>query len=151
MKCIYNLVICSELGSQSPCCGKVYPCRLCHDEQELTHTIDRFNVSEIECRNCSKRQPVSPPSLSPSLSHTHTHTHTPSLFLTHTHTLPLSLSHTHSLSLSLRYVAAAQSVGSLLVATTAQSVVSMPTRTSSSSTVISVVSVGESIRHPPLL
>ena len=44
---------------QSPCCGKVYPCRLCHNDQELSHEIDRQSVSEVECRRCHTRQPVS--------------------------------------------------------------------------------------------
>ena len=44
---------------QSPCCGKVYPCRLCHNEKDLTHEIDRHAVSEIVCRKCDTKQPVS--------------------------------------------------------------------------------------------
>ena len=44
--------------AQSPCCEKVYPCRLCHDDKE-THTINRFDVKEVVCRECSCRQPVS--------------------------------------------------------------------------------------------
>ena len=47
------------LFPQSPCCGKVYPCRLCHNEKEATHEIDRYKVSEVVCRKCHKRQPVS--------------------------------------------------------------------------------------------
>ena len=43
---------------QSPCCGKEYPCRLCHDENE-SHKIDRHNISEIKCRKCFYEQPVS--------------------------------------------------------------------------------------------
>ncbi len=43
---------------QSPCCSKVYSCRLCHDEQE-SHRIDRHAITEIICRKCSIRQPVS--------------------------------------------------------------------------------------------
>ena len=45
--------------SQSPCCDKVYPCRLCHNEKEPTHEIDRYKVSEVVCRKCHQRQPVS--------------------------------------------------------------------------------------------
>ena len=43
---------------QSPCCGKVYPCRFCHNENEPTHEFNRFAVSEVVCRNCNTRQPV---------------------------------------------------------------------------------------------
>ncbi|NXM19808.1 ZN363 protein, partial [Ploceus nigricollis] len=31
---------------QAPCCGKLYPCRLCHDGAE-EHQLDRFRVSEV--------------------------------------------------------------------------------------------------------
>ena len=44
--------------AQSPCCGKVYPCRFCHNENEPTHELNRFAVSEVVCRNCNTRQPV---------------------------------------------------------------------------------------------
>ena len=43
---------------QSPCCGKEYPCRLCHDESEC-HKIDRHTITEIKCRKCYFTQPVS--------------------------------------------------------------------------------------------
>lgn len=54
---IVNLIFMSVLYVQSPCCGKVYKCRVCHDEQEF-HKIDRFKVKEVICRTCSTRQPV---------------------------------------------------------------------------------------------
>lgn len=43
----------------APCCGKEFHCRHCHNESEPSHEIDRFSVSEIRCRVCSTRQPVS--------------------------------------------------------------------------------------------
>ena len=43
---------------QSPCCEKVYKCRLCHDEQE-NHTLDRYKVAEVQCLKCDTRQSVS--------------------------------------------------------------------------------------------
>lgn len=43
----------------SPCCGLVYPCRLCHNEGEA-HEIDRKMISYIECLECGpeSRQPA---------------------------------------------------------------------------------------------
>lgn len=41
----------------SPCCSKVYPCRICHDDNEK-HKINRHAVSEIICLVCDTRQPV---------------------------------------------------------------------------------------------
>jgi RING finger/CHY zinc finger protein 1 len=45
----------------SPCCGKVYPCRLCHNDSEA-HEIDRKKVVEVVCLVCedSSRQPALP-------------------------------------------------------------------------------------------
>ncbi len=43
---------------QSPCCQKVYKCRICHDDKEA-HEINRHAVMEVECLKCSQRQPVS--------------------------------------------------------------------------------------------
>jgi len=48
----------------APCCDKVYPCRLCHDEAQASvpvkesHTLDRKTVEEVVCRKCDLRQPV---------------------------------------------------------------------------------------------
>jgi len=52
----------------SPCCNKVFPCRLCHDEKydsfdltelEMQHKIDRFKISEVICTNCNLQQEIS--------------------------------------------------------------------------------------------
>lgn len=49
----------------SPCCNKVYYCRLCHDEDIINlptkdyHTINRFLISTIICANCNTQQNVS--------------------------------------------------------------------------------------------
>eukprot|EP01139_Manchomonas_bermudensis_P005500 Amastigsp_a175225_370.p1 type:complete len:348 gc:universal Amastigsp_a175225_370:1103-60(-) len=42
---------------RAPCCGFLYPCRLCHDEQS-DHAIDRFKVTEVWCMVCKTLQPV---------------------------------------------------------------------------------------------
>lgn len=42
---------------QAPCCGKVYPCRVCHDDAE-DHKMDRKQVKTIQCRNCNELQEV---------------------------------------------------------------------------------------------
>ena len=42
-----------------PRCSKVYGCRLCHDDNEISHGLDRFAVREVVCRKCSTQQPVS--------------------------------------------------------------------------------------------
>ncbi|XP_059476883.1 RING finger and CHY zinc finger domain-containing protein 1 [Neocloeon triangulifer] len=41
----------------TPCCGKVYTCRFCHDENE-THPVNRKDVTELVCTSCNTRQPV---------------------------------------------------------------------------------------------
>lgn len=51
----------------SPCCGKIYDCRLCHDYNEdenildvnKAHKIDRFAINEIICKKCNLKQVVS--------------------------------------------------------------------------------------------
>lgn len=43
----------------SPCCEKIFPCRVCHDEEVTTHTIDRHSVKEILCSSCKTKQEVS--------------------------------------------------------------------------------------------
>lgn len=45
------------LGLQAPCCGKLYPCRLCHDGAE-EHRLDRFRVAEVQCSRCRLLQKV---------------------------------------------------------------------------------------------
>ncbi|CAH0774724.1 unnamed protein product [Bemisia tabaci] len=41
----------------TPCCDKVYPCRVCHDDNE-SHTLNRKEVSELICCECETRQKV---------------------------------------------------------------------------------------------
>ncbi|XP_037790449.1 RING finger and CHY zinc finger domain-containing protein 1-like [Penaeus monodon] len=41
----------------SPCCQNNYICRFCHDDSE-NHTLDRANISEVECLACQKQQPL---------------------------------------------------------------------------------------------
>ena len=45
------------LSVQAPCCGKVYTCRFCHNEEE-EHELDRKKVSEVVCMMCERRQVV---------------------------------------------------------------------------------------------
>ena len=45
---------------QATCCGKVYPCRVCHDEAE-DHKMDRKQVTTVQCRNCNELQEVRMP------------------------------------------------------------------------------------------
>lgn len=39
-------------------CKKIYPCRLCHDENEDSHTMDRKCISEMYCLSCKKIVPI---------------------------------------------------------------------------------------------
>lgn len=46
----------------SPCCGKVFGCRVCHDEAvppPCPRPLDRFKIKEIICKECRTLQPVS--------------------------------------------------------------------------------------------
>uniref|UniRef100_K3WU11 RING finger and CHY zinc finger domain-containing protein 1 n=1 Tax=Globisporangium ultimum (strain ATCC 200006 / CBS 805.95 / DAOM BR144) TaxID=431595 RepID=K3WU11_GLOUD len=43
---------------QAKCCGKWYPCRFCHDENE-SHAIDRYATENILCMKCETVQPMS--------------------------------------------------------------------------------------------
>ena len=47
----------------SPCCGKNFGCRKCHDEfyefKENEHKINRFEIKKIICKECEIEQPVS--------------------------------------------------------------------------------------------
>ena len=43
---------------KAECCGKLVPCRLCHDEK-LDHKINRFDTKEMMCKFCEEIQPVS--------------------------------------------------------------------------------------------
>ena len=41
----------------SKCCNKIYPCRICHDENE-NHKIDRYNIDLMFCSMCNCLQKV---------------------------------------------------------------------------------------------
>ena len=41
----------------APCCGEVFGCRFCHDE-ETDHQIDRFLIDWIECEVCGAVQKI---------------------------------------------------------------------------------------------
>ena len=43
----------------SPCCQKVFSCRLCHDEAIMDHSLDRHSVTCIVCSLCHTKQDVS--------------------------------------------------------------------------------------------
>lgn len=42
---------------RAPCCGRLYPCRLCHDQALTDHAMDRYAVAEICCMRCGELQP----------------------------------------------------------------------------------------------
>eukprot|EP00128_Syssomonas_multiformis_P004720 Colp12_sorted_trinity150504_noHs@4307 len=42
---------------KAPCCGMVFPCRICHDEQS-DHTMDRYQTKEMICMKCNVAQPA---------------------------------------------------------------------------------------------
>lgn len=42
---------------KAECCGKFWPCRICHDEA-ADHKIDRYAIKEMRCRNCGEVQDV---------------------------------------------------------------------------------------------
>ncbi len=46
------------------CCNKIYPCRLCHDENE-DHTLDRFDIDLMKCDFCKCIQKVNSCCLNP--------------------------------------------------------------------------------------
>ncbi|XP_013398603.1 RING finger and CHY zinc finger domain-containing protein 1 isoform X1 [Lingula anatina] len=41
----------------TPCCNKIYTCRVCHDEAEQ-HQIQRKDVRKVKCLKCAEQQPV---------------------------------------------------------------------------------------------
>jgi hypothetical protein len=45
----------------SPCCGRVFGCRVCHDEiSPSSHPpMDRFMIREVVCNKCNTRQAAS--------------------------------------------------------------------------------------------
>ena len=41
----------------APCCGEIFGCRICHDEQVTDgHEINRFDIREVVCKECNTRQ-----------------------------------------------------------------------------------------------
>ena len=44
----------------APCCNKIYRCRLCHNNAETRHEIDRKAVQRIKCLQCGMIQAVAP-------------------------------------------------------------------------------------------
>lgn len=54
MSCAHYLRKCILL---SPCCGREYTCRICHDEVE-DHLIDRRAVTTLICMQCKEKQNV---------------------------------------------------------------------------------------------
>lgn len=51
---LFNLNV---ISLQSPCCGKIYVCRFCHDENE-NHVINRKEIKEVVCAVCELQQPI---------------------------------------------------------------------------------------------
>jgi len=43
---------------RAKCCGKVFPCRFCHDEATEDHTMDRYATDEMYCLFCKTLQPI---------------------------------------------------------------------------------------------
>lgn len=45
----------------APCCGRVFGCRICHDELSPPNhpPMNRFLVQEVVCKNCNTRQRAS--------------------------------------------------------------------------------------------
>ncbi|KNA10882.1 hypothetical protein SOVF_140190 [Spinacia oleracea] len=50
---------------RAACCGKLFPCRFCHDKVS-DHSMDRKVTTEIMCMRCCKIQPVGPVCTTPS-------------------------------------------------------------------------------------
>lgn len=55
VKCIHYERNCNII---SPCCQKVFGCRICHDEYQLAQcgNMDRFAIREVICKKCHTRQ-----------------------------------------------------------------------------------------------
>jgi len=61
---------CGHYGRQckivASCCGDIFGCRFCHDEEKYAgerdpqkrHEIDRFKIAECICLHCDERQPI---------------------------------------------------------------------------------------------
>ncbi|CAK8696970.1 RING finger and CHY zinc finger domain-containing protein 1-like [Clavelina lepadiformis] len=43
----------------SPCCQKIFTCRICHDEEVTSHQLNRHAVEGLVCSSCDCKQPVS--------------------------------------------------------------------------------------------
>ena len=43
---------------RAECCGRLFTCRLCHDECTPDHAMDRYAVKEVLCMRCGELQPV---------------------------------------------------------------------------------------------
>lgn len=43
---------------RAKCCDRLYTCRLCHDDSEQTHILDRTATIEVLCMRCATLQPV---------------------------------------------------------------------------------------------
>ena len=45
----------------APCCGRVFGCRICHDELSPSghEPLNRFMIQEVVCKNCNTRQNAS--------------------------------------------------------------------------------------------
>lgn len=45
----------------APCCGRIFGCRICHDELSAPGhpPMNRFLIREVVCKNCHTRQPTS--------------------------------------------------------------------------------------------
>jgi len=46
------------LKVRAACCGKFFPCRVCHDEEISDHKINRHAVTEMLCMHCHILQPI---------------------------------------------------------------------------------------------
>lgn len=56
---------------KSTCCGRLYTCRLCHDEAGVCpHTFDRYATREMMCMICKTVQPVGQYCMSPQCANT---------------------------------------------------------------------------------
>lgn len=56
--CVHYERNCSMVA---PCCGRIFGCRVCHDELSPSGhpPMDRFMVREVVCKRCNTRQPTS--------------------------------------------------------------------------------------------
>ncbi|CAM9778753.1 unnamed protein product [Chrysoparadoxa australica] len=52
---------------RTPCCGRLFTCRLCHD-QVMDHSMDRYQAKEMLCMHCGSLQPVAETCCNPDCS-----------------------------------------------------------------------------------